>query len=82
MITYRPSPHFRQALNDLDDYIVVKWVEYSETLEIWSRLPDKVPVMEHKYHRNNKARIKAGIKPMYNWDMEWIILKQLNIYIL
>jgi len=74
MITYKPSSHFRQALNDFDDYIVVKWIEPTETLEIWSYLPDKRPVLEHTYCRNNKARVK----PLYNWDMEWIVLSQLH----
>ena len=74
MITYNPSTHFKQRLRDFDDYIVIKWVEHTETLEIWSRLPDKRPVLEHSYCRNNRIRAK----PLYNWDMEWIVLNQLE----
>ena len=68
MITYRPSTHFRQNLKDFDDYILVKWVEQTQTLQIWSLLPNKPPVLEHSYIRNGKR----------NWDMEWIVLKQLE----
>lgn len=74
MITYQPSRHFKQNLRDLADHIGIKWIEHTETLEIWSYLPNKRPVLEHSYCRNNKARKK----PMYNWDMEWIVLKQLH----
>lgn len=52
---------------------MIKWVENTETLEIWSTLPNKRPVLEHTYKRNNKIRAK----PLFNWDMEWIVLKQL-----
>jgi len=74
VITYQPSPHFKQRLRDLADHIAVRWDESTETLEIWSTLPDKLPVLEHKYCRNNRARKK----PLYNWDMEWIVLNQLT----
>jgi hypothetical protein len=74
VITYQPSPHFKDRLKDFDDYIVVKWVEHTETLEIWSALPNKSPVLEHSYCRNNRVRVK----PLFNWDMEWIVLGQLE----
>jgi hypothetical protein len=74
VITYEPSPHFKQRLKDFDDHIAVRWVEHTETLEIWSALPNKRPVLEHSYCRNNKARLK----PLFNWDMEWIVLGQLE----
>ncbi len=74
MITYAPSFQFKQHLRDFDDYLAIKWMESTETLEIWSTLPDRRPVMEFSYCRNNRAREK----PLMNWDMEYIILRQLR----
>lgn len=74
MITYEPSPHFKQNLRTFADHLAIKWRESTETLEIWSTLPNKVPVMEHSFNRNNRSRKK----PLLNWDMEWIVLQQLN----
>ena len=76
MITYQPSPHFKQSIRDLDDYLAIRWIEETETLEIWSALPNKRPIMEHQFERGNKAR-ERDEKPLYNWDMEWIVLGQL-----
>lgn len=75
MITYRPSIHFLRSLKSFDDCLYVRWVEGSEELQIWSKTCDKRPVLEHKYCRNNQSRDPK--KPMFNWNMEWIVLKQL-----
>lgn len=74
MSTYQPSEHFKENLRLLDDYLIIRWSEASETMEIWSFIPDKQPIQEHKFCRNNKNRKK----PLFNWDMEWIVINQLR----
>lgn len=74
MITYEPSTQFKLHLRDFDDHLKIRWVEATETLEIWSTLPCKRPVLEHSYCRNNRSREN----PLRNWDMEYIVLAQLN----
>lgn len=67
MITYQPSPHFKHQLRDFDRSLAIKWVESTETLELWAITNCSRPVLEHSYVRNGKR----------NWDMEWIVLMRL-----
>ena len=74
MITYQPSPHFKQRLRDFDNTLFMRWSEATETLEIYSKTDMKRPVLEHSYKRNNREREV----PKMNWDMEWEVLQRLD----
>jgi len=78
MISYQPSKHFLRSVKQLDDYLIIKWDPFNDLMEIWSALPNKWPVMEYRFHRNNKWREEKKKKPLLNWDMEWIVLNQLR----
>ena len=50
-------------------------ISLAHLVHVWGRiLPDKRPMLEHKFHRNNKVRKE----PLFNWDMERIVLNQLR----